>query len=289
MLRFPEEPQAAPASRHLGDLARYVAEAAQAARDHKPEEMRDPERAAKRARLFEMARAASARDHESALERKQVIERRKEGGAGVGGSASSVPFDPTRRRRYAPSTPSTRRLLSPHAFGHAGSKEDRSSTLFTQALNRPKRRRPKTPKNDACVCEKLSARRRRSRPRDHGSMALEGPKKRRGSFAHRESEAKRREREKLEKMRAELQVQGGEGADEGPGQGRTRGEIANMKEEERQKLIKDQRDKQRKAEQNEAKKMLEQSKRLDYITRALRLEECLFSRRLDVRGEPGGG
>jgi hypothetical protein len=40
--------------------------------------MRDPERAAKRARLFEMARAASARDHESALERKQVIERRKE-------------------------------------------------------------------------------------------------------------------------------------------------------------------------------------------------------------------
>ena len=71
-------PQAAPASRHLGDLARYVAEAAQAARDHKPEEMRDPERAAKRARLFEMARAASARDHESALERKQVIERRKE-------------------------------------------------------------------------------------------------------------------------------------------------------------------------------------------------------------------
>ena len=78
MLRFPEEPQAAPASRHLGDLARYVAEAAQAARDHKPEEMRDPERAAKRARLFEMARAASARDHESALERKQVIERRKE-------------------------------------------------------------------------------------------------------------------------------------------------------------------------------------------------------------------
>ena len=46
-----------------------------------------------------------------------------------------------------------------------------------------------------------------------------------------------------------------------------------MKEEERQKLIKDQRDKQRKAEQNEAKKMLEQSKRLDYITRALRLEE----------------
>jgi hypothetical protein len=78
VLRFPEEPQAAPASRHLGDLARYVAEAAQAARDHKPEEMRDPERAAKRARLFEMARAASARDHESALERKQVIERRKE-------------------------------------------------------------------------------------------------------------------------------------------------------------------------------------------------------------------
>ena len=50
-------------------------------------------------------------------------------------------------------------------------------------------------------------------------------------------------------------------------------EIINMKEEERQKLIKDQRDKQRKAEQNEAKKMLEQSKRLDYITRALRLEE----------------
>ena len=40
--------------------------------------MRDPERAAKRARLFDMARAASARDHESALERKQVIERRKE-------------------------------------------------------------------------------------------------------------------------------------------------------------------------------------------------------------------
>ena len=78
VLRFPEEPQAAPASRHLGDLARYVAEAAQAARDHKPEEMRDPERAAKRARLFDMARAASARDHESALERKQVIERRKE-------------------------------------------------------------------------------------------------------------------------------------------------------------------------------------------------------------------
>ena len=91
VLRFPEEPQAAPASRHLGDLARYVAEAAQAARDHKPEEMRDPERAAKRARLFDMARAASARDHESALERKQVIERRKEEQESA--AVSLIPFD----------------------------------------------------------------------------------------------------------------------------------------------------------------------------------------------------
>ena len=73
-------------------------------------------------------------------------------------------------------------------------------------------------------------------------------------------------------MRAELQVQ--EAKEQMKALGKDVGdEIINMKEEERQKLIKDQRDKQRKAEQNEAKKMLEQSKRLDYITRALRLEE----------------
>ena len=67
-------------------------------------------------------------------------------------------------------------------------------------------------------------------------------------------------------MRAELQVQ--EAKEQMKALGKDVGdEIINMKEEERQKLIKDQRDKQRKAEQNEAKKMLEQSKRLDYITR----------------------
>jgi translation initiation factor 3 subunit A len=147
VLRFPEEPQAAPASRHLGDLARYVAEAAQAARDHKPEEMRDPERAAKRARLFDMARAASARDHESALERKQVIERRKEEqerlmaekkAAEVGRGVLCLSFGlsfgqercvgatacaPSARPITRATTPSTRRLtgtrLSPFGF-HTG-------------------------------------------------------------------------------------------------------------------------------------------------------------------------
>ena len=56
----------------------------------------------------------------------------------------------------------------------------------------------------------------------------------------------------LEKMRAELQVQ--EAKEQMKALGKDVGdEIINMKEEERQKLIKDQRDKQRKAEQNEAR------------------------------------
>ena len=102
-----------------------------------------------------------------------------------------------------------------------------------------------------------------------GAPSIREEKRRRSTPRER---AKRREREKLEKMRAELQVQ--EAKEQMKALGKDVGdEIINMKEEERQKLIKDQRDKQRKAEQNEAKKMLEQSKRLDYITRALRLEE----------------
>ena len=53
-------------------------------------------------------------------------------------------------------------------------------------------------------------------------------------------------------MRAELQVQ--EAKEQMKALGKDVGdEIINMKEEERQKLIKDQRDKQRKAEQNKKK------------------------------------
>jgi len=197
VLRFPDEAVQAPASRHLGNLARYVAEAAEAARDHKPEEMRDPDRVAKRARIFEMARAASARDHESALERKQVIERRKE------------EQERLQQEKKAAEDAEERRL-------EAVRKEEEESRLARDAKNR--------------------------------------------------------EREKIEKMRAEIQVQEAKAQMRALGQD-VGDEIVNMKEDERQKLIQDQRDKAMQKEIDGARKSLEQARRLDYITRALRLEE----------------
>ena len=85
-------------------------------------------------------------------------------------------------------------------------------------------------------------------------------------------DAKNREREKIEKMRAEIQVQEAKAQMKALGQD-VGDEIVNMKEDERQKLIQDQRDKAMQKEIDGARKSLEQARRLDYITRALRLEE----------------
>jgi translation initiation factor 3 subunit A len=204
VLRFPEEPQAAPASRHLGDLARYVAEAAQAARDHKPEEMRDPERAAKRARLFEMARAASARDHESALERKQVIERRKEEQESA--AVSLLPFDVAATAcplDAVDATPSTRRHRRDAIGATPSARRHRRDTyiltaLFAQASHGGE-----------------EGRGGRGRETSRGGEE----KRRRGALGKRSQEKGAREaREDARRAPGP----GGQGADEGPRQGRRR-------------------------------------------------------------------
>ena len=87
-----------------------------------------------------------------------------------------------------------------------------------------------------------------------------------------EKEARDREREKLAKMKAELQLQ--EAKETMKALGKDVGdEVAGMAEAERQKLIQETRDAATKKRLAEEQRLGEQAKRLDYVTRALRLEE----------------
>ena len=87
-----------------------------------------------------------------------------------------------------------------------------------------------------------------------------------------EKEARDREREKLAKMKAELQLQ--EAKETMKALGKDVGdEVAGMAEAERQKLIQETRDAATKKQKAEEQRLAEQAKRVDYVTRALRLEE----------------
>ncbi|KAH8060836.1 hypothetical protein JL721_9059 [Aureococcus anophagefferens] len=87
-----------------------------------------------------------------------------------------------------------------------------------------------------------------------------------------EKEAREREREKLAKMKAELQLQ--EAKETMKALGKDVGdEVAGMAEAERQKLIQETRDAATKKQKAEEQRLAEQAKRVDYVTRALRLEE----------------
>jgi len=156
-----------------------------------------PEKKAKRAALFAEARAAAAADHERALARKAVIERRKE---------------------------EQERLQQEKAKAEA---EEKKRLEDERKLDEAKRL---------------------------------------------EREARDREREKLNKMKAELQLQ--EAKETMKALGKDVGDdVAEMDEKERQKLIQETRDAATKKRLAEDQRLAEQARRLDYVSRALRLEE----------------
>jgi len=88
-----------------------------------------------------------------------------------------------------------------------------------------------------------------------------------------EREALQRNAEKLAKMRSELAVQEAKEVMKSLGAEVADNELVSMDESKRQKLIEETKEQAAKAKQAEEQRLAEQAKRIDYITRALRLEE----------------